>query len=359
MTSPPRSHDARTRTSRPARDERHEHALVLGKFWPLHAGHQHLIDEAVQVADRVTVQLLVHPAEDVPLAVRRSWLAELYPPDRFPGVRLVAATDDVPTDFADPTCWDQHMAIIASLLDAPVDVVLTSDDYGAELARRLGATWCQVDPGRRQLPVSGTAVRADPLAHWHRLAPPVRAWYARRIVVTGAESTGTTTLAVALAEALGTVWVPEYGRRWSAVRPGGLAAPWTTDEFATIAARQTADEDAAARDTPVRWVVSDTDAVATALWHERYLGLRAPQVDALADASLAGRATFGGGRPDLVVLTGDEIGFVQDGLRDGEHVRHAMQDRFRTELARRDLPWLEVHGSVADRLAQVLAALPQ
>ncbi|MCL2092105.1 MAG: AAA family ATPase [Micrococcales bacterium] len=339
-------------------DQRYEHALVLGKFWPLHAGHQHLVDEAVRVADQVTVQLLVHPAEDVPMAVRRSWLAELYPPDRFPGVRLVAATDDIPTDFADPGVWDQHMAIIESLLDAPVDVVLTSDDYGAELARRLGAAWHQVDPGRVEIPVSGTAVRADPQAHWHHLAPPVRAWYARRVVVTGAESTGTTTLAAALAQALGAVWVPEYGRQWSADRPGGLAAPWTTDEFVTIATRQTALEDAAARAASTRWVVCDTDAVATALWHERYLGTRARPVDALADASLSGRATFGGGRPDLVVLTGDEIGFVQDGLRDGEHVRHAMQHRFRAELARRDLPWLEVHGPVADRLAQVLAALP-
>lgn len=339
-------------------DGRRQHALVLGKFWPLHAGHQQLIDEAVRVADQVTVQLLVHPDEDVPMAVRRSWLAELYPPDRYPGVQIVAATDDVPTDFDDPTVWDQHMAIIESLLDAPVDVVLTSDDYGAELARRLGATWHQVDPGRIEVPVSGTAVRADPQAYWNHLAPPVRAWYARRIVVTGAESTGTTTLAAALADALGAVWVPEYGREWSAVRPGGLAAPWTTDEFVRIATRQTADEDAAARVTPVRWVVCDTDAVATTLWHERYLGTRSPKVDALADASLSGRATFGSGRPDLVVLTGDEIGFVQDGLRDGEHVRHAMQHRFRTELAARNLPWLEVHGSVADRLTQVFAALP-
>ncbi|MCL2423853.1 MAG: AAA family ATPase, partial [Micrococcales bacterium] len=267
------------------------------------------------------------------------------------------AIDDVPTDFEDSSVWDQHMAIIESLLDTPVDVVLTSDDYGAELARRLGATWRQVDPGRVQIPVSGTAVRADPQAYWHQLAAPVRAWYARRVVVTGAESTGTTTLAAALADALGTVWVPEYGRHWCVVRPGGLAAPWTTAEFVDIATRQTTDEDAAARTAPVRWVVCDTDAVATAIWHERYLGVRAPQVDAVADASVSGRATFGGGWPELVVLTGDEIPFVQDGLRDGEHVRHGMHQRLRSELAARNLPWLEVHGDVVARVAQVLAAL--
>ena len=51
------------------------------------------------------------------------------------------------------------------------------------------------DKGRIAMPVSGTAVRADPFAHWQFLDPPVRAWYAFRVVLGGAESTGKTTLA--------------------------------------------------------------------------------------------------------------------------------------------------------------------
>ncbi|MEK8227591.1 AAA family ATPase [Oerskovia sp. M15] len=62
-------------------------------------------------------------------------------------------------------------------------------------------------------------------------------------------------------------------------------------------------------------VVCDTDVLATTLWHERYTGHRSPGVETLAAAR----------RPDLYLLTGDEIPFVQDGLRDGEHIRHAMR----------------------------------
>jgi hypothetical protein len=64
-------------------------------------------------------------------------------------------------------------------------------------------------------PISGTAVRSNPLGCWDFLEPPVRAWYAKRICLVGAESTGKTTLAQMLAERYQTVWVPEYGREYS------------------------------------------------------------------------------------------------------------------------------------------------
>lgn len=323
--------------------KRFAHGLVLGKFWPLHAGHQHLVEEALAACERVTVQLLASRSEDVPLEVRAAWIREL-----LPEAHLVAAYDETPVDFDDPAVWDLHMQVIRAHLDAPVDAAFTSDPYGAELARRLGATWVQVDPGRIEVPVSGTAVRADPGGHWSFLAPPVRAHYVRRVVVTGAESTGSTTLAEALAERLGCPWVPEYGRHWSEVRPGGLEAPWHTDEFVHIVREQCSWEEAAARRTPVPWLVCDTDAQATTLWHERYVGHLSPEVAAAAAAQVT---------PYARILTGDEIPWVQDGMRDGEHVRHAMQDRFRASLGDDGVPWVEVRGSVEERVEQALAFL--
>ena len=61
--------------------------------------------------------------------------------------------------------------------------------------------------------------------------------------------------------------------------------------------------------------------------------------------------------PALYVLTGDEIPFVQDGLRDGEHVRHGMQQRFREVLAGQGVPWLEVRGTVDERVRAVRPAI--
>lgn len=326
----------------PQTSARHAQGLVLGKFYPLHAGHAHLIRTAQQRCSTVTVMLLASRVESIPLAERAAWIAEDHP-----GVRLVAATDDTPVDFGSVAAWDAHTRVITALLPEPVDAVFTSDAYGAELARRLGARWEQVDPGRVLTPVSGRAVRADPAAWWWALSAPVRRWFVSRVVVLGAESTGSTTLAAALAERLGTSWVPEYGREHSAVRPGGLTTPWRADEFDLIVDRQLTAEDRARRRAPRPVVVCDTDVLATALWFERYVGTRPL---ALHDRAAAHR-------PALYVLTGDEIGFVQDGLRDGEHLRASMQQRFRDELAAQPVPWLEVRGTVAERVAQALPAV--
>lgn len=315
------------------------HGLVIGKFYPPHAGHIALIRAALAECDRVSVQVLTSSAESLPGELRAAWLRE-----EVPGAHIVVGLDDHPVDYGSDTAWDAHVDVMITLLDSPVDVVFTSDSYGAELASRLGARWRQVDPARSATPVSGRAIRADPGANWWALGPAARAWFARRIVVVGAESTGTTTLAQDLTAHYGVPEVAEYGRTWSQIRPGGFQAPWHTAEFDLIAREQSRLEDEAARVTPIPLVIADTDAFATALWHERYLGLSSPSVRAVAASRV----------PDLYLLTGDEIPFVQDGLRDGEHIRHAMQQRFREELGSQEAPWVELRGTKRERLNQAI-----
>jgi NadR type nicotinamide-nucleotide adenylyltransferase len=323
--------------------KRFGHGLVLGKFYPLHAGHQLLIRTASAQCERLTVQVLANSQETVPLDVRVAWIREEHPE-----VDVVGGMDEAEVDFDSPTAWEAHMQVITALLDRPVDAAFTSDEYGAELAWRLDASWVQVNPGRAAMPISGTAIRADVARHWWALPAPVRAWLTRRVVVLGAESTGTTTVAQDLAAELGCGWVPEFGRRWSQERPGRLAAPWHSAEFDLIAHEQARSEDAAARHTPVPWLVCDTDPLATTVWHERYVGRPSPSVVTLA----ASRA------PDLYVLTGDDVPFVQDGLRDGEHLRDWMTGRFRQVLDAQPAPWIEVRGTREQRVSQVLEALP-
>lgn len=173
----------------------------------------------------------------------------------------------------------------------------------------------------------------------------------RRVIVTGAESTGSTTLAQALATALDCAWVPEFGRAWSAMRPGGLEAAWRDAEFVHIAATQNRLEDIAAGKAGNGWLVCDTDALSTVLWQERYMGRSTDAVRVIAARQA---------RPFARILTGDEIPFVQDGLRDGEHIRHSMQQRFREALAGEHaggVPWIEVRGSLEQRLEESMAFL--
>ncbi|GLW30570.1 AAA family ATPase [Actinoplanes regularis] len=340
---------------------RYGHGLVVGKFYPPHAGHHALIAAAARDCDRVTVVVAPSSRESVPLALRLSWLREAHA--TTPHVRFAGTHDDHPVDYADPAAWDLHCAVFAAAAGTDrVDAVFSSEAYGDELARRFGATHVCVDLDRTALPVSGTAVRADPVAHWDHLAPGVRAWLTRRVIVVGAESTGTTTTARALARYYRlrggvwsrTRWVPEFGRELTERKLAGLrrARPgatvdevvWNRADFVTVAAEQNATEDAAARGgSPV--LFGDTDALATTVWEERYLGSTSPAVRAAVR------------KPDLYLLTDDEqVPFVDDGLRDGEAIRSWMTGRFREELAATDVPWVMLTGGYGQRLRTAVAA---
>ena len=184
----------------------------------------------------------------------------------------------------------------------------------------------------------------------------------RRIVVLGAESTGTTTLVEDLAERLAAPSVPEFLRHYAEERAAEAGSiwdvTWTTEDFDTVADGQDRLEDEALhgwgadhdRDSspPVPLLVCDTDALATAIWHRRYVGTPAPR--------FLRRARV---RPvTLYLLTSHEdVEFVQDGLRDGEHIRDEMTDWFREALGDQDVPWVEISGTRAHRLGQAVEAI--
>jgi len=346
------------------------HGLVIGKFYPPHAGHHHLIDTAAGRCATVTVVVAASSVESIPLAGRTAWLREAHPQ---PNVVIAPVVDDVDIDYDDPEIWTAHVAVFRHALamahgSVPeIDAVFSSEPYGSELARRFDAVHVDVDPARERHPISGTEVRDDPVAAWHRLRPAVRAFLARRVVVVGAESSGTTTLARALAASFAarggawaaTRWVPEYGRTYCeeklavarrTAKKNGEPEPWLDDlpwesaEFTLIAERQLAWEDAAARvGSPL--LVCDTDALATSVWHERYLGSGSPEVVRMHERA----------RHDLWIHTSVEgVPFEQDGWRDGELIREHMDRRFRRTLRERRLPHVIVTGSPDERLARAV-----
>jgi NadR type nicotinamide-nucleotide adenylyltransferase len=168
------------------------------------------------------------------------------------------------------------------------------------------------------------------------------------VILQGAESTGKSTLAQMLAEALNTTIVPEFGREYSERKiREGTGSIWHTDDFTAIALKQSAMEDEAAR-TCNRILICDTDAFATAIWHMRYMGCRSSEVE----AHVASRKP-----PTLCILTDISTPFENDGTRDGEHIREWMHGVIRNELVTSKRLFIEVNGTQNDRLNQALAAI--
>ena len=308
--------------------------LTIGKFYPPHAGHSYLIDTALRNTEEVTVVVCHRDDQRIPGTLRAQWLREMHPDAR------VVVVDDIMKD-GDSRAWAEHTKEFLGFIP---DVVFTSEEYGERYARFLGARHVLVDISRNAVPISATRIRANPLAEWEFLGGGARAYFAKRICVLGAESTGTTTMAQALAEHYNTVWVPEFGRMYAEAKTRArVQPPWRTEDFIYIANEQNRMEDQLARASN-KIVIADTDSFATSIWHERCMGFISPEVDSIS----SGRSY------NLYFLTDVDIPFVQDGTRDGESIRAAMHDRFKEELEKRGKPHVLLSGSHEARLRRAV-----
>ena len=164
-----------------------------------------------------------------------------------------------------------------------------------------------------------------------------------RVVVTGSESTGKTTLARALADHYEVPWSPESAREF-VDREG--RRPTAGDVEAIARGQLAVEERAIGRAGGL--VIHDTDLLSTAVYARHYFGACPHWVE----RSLAGR------RADLYLLAGIDVPWSSDGgQRDRGDRRAEMQALFRRGLEERGLPFVDIRGSRADRLRDAIAAI--
>jgi nicotinamide riboside kinase len=167
------------------------------------------------------------------------------------------------------------------------------------------------------------------------------------IALVGAESTGKTTLAAALAYRLAqdtglrVAWVPEWLRLWC--DENGRTP--RQDEQRSILLTQHARIAAAAATHDV--VICDTTALMTAVYSRIVF----------ADRSLDAQAAALHRCIDLTLLTALDLPWVADGAqRDGPQVRGPVDSALRELLDEHQLPWVAVSGSGGARLERAVEA---
>ena len=171
-----------------------------------------------------------------------------------------------------------------------------------------------------------------------------------RIAIVGAESTGKSVLACALADALTREFglrcavVDEYLREWCD-REGRTPR---ADEQMGIALEHARRIDAAASQPDVDVLLCDTTPLMVAVYSDLLFD----------DRSLEPVARACQQRMDMTLLTSLDLPWVADGLqRDGPHVRAPVDARVRARLADWGMRWSVVSGSDSARTDAALDAL--
>ena len=235
----------------------YETGVVIGKFYPLHKGHQYLIETAIKNSEYLYIIICIKDNEVPNRSIRFKWLKKLY---NHPNIIIKEIVDIY--DQNDSELWAKLTKETIGNNRSP-DVVFTSENYGHEYSRYLKCVHELVDLDRINIPISGTLIRNNPFQYWDYLDKIVRQFYTIRFVFCGAESTGKTTLSFRLANKFKVAWILEYGREYCK-----NIKNWTKKDFENIANKQNEIENEAAENNKV--IFCDTNSLTTKLWCKRY-----------------------------------------------------------------------------------------
>jgi len=168
----------------------------------------------------------------------------------------------------------------------------------------------------------------------------------KRVVLTGSESTGKSSLGAVLAAHYGVELVPEFVREYAARKNNVIDFA----DHGPIARGQIALEEehrARALANGARLLLQDTDLLSTMVYCEHYFGTCPDWIVKEARDR----------RPDLYLLLDIDISWVPDSVRDRGDRREEMQSLFTAAVIASGSPHVLIRGSHDERLAGAITAI--
>jgi NadR type nicotinamide-nucleotide adenylyltransferase len=164
----------------------------------------------------------------------------------------------------------------------------------------------------------------------------------KKIVVTGPESTGKSTLCEQLALAYETKWVPEYAREYLL----NLGRSYTYDDLLIIAKMQLEQEDRITASLKIPLVFIDTDMYVMKVWCEYVFGKCHPFIL----EEIVKR------KYDAYLLCNTDLPWVADELREYPDLklRELLYHMYKDLMVNQATPWIDISGSYEERLKKAI-----
>lgn len=129
--------------------------FTIGKFAPLHKGHQYLIETALQEMDEFIIMVYETNKIKIPIEQRATWLQSLYPK-----AKIILAYDPPMQYGLDSNSVEIQMKyIIKHINQYEVTHFYSSEPYGEKVAEYLNIVDRRVDTQRIKFPISATNIR--------------------------------------------------------------------------------------------------------------------------------------------------------------------------------------------------------
>ncbi len=171
----------------------------------------------------------------------------------------------------------------------------------------------------------------------------------RRLVLTGPESTGKSTLAAQLAGHFQAPLVPEFARAYLQDKLLRCGRHCALEDVPPIAWGQQAAEEKALAQAHGGFIICDTDILTICIWSECFFAAVPHELDLL----------LGDLRPrlsqDLYLLTDIDVPWIADGIRDRPGDRAGQMALFQRRLAEMGCRVALISGGWGERLNQAIA----
>lgn len=131
--------------------------FTIGKFAPLHKGHQYLLETALNEMDEV--YCIVYDTEITSISVeeRGTWIKRLYP-----SIHIIYAFNSPKKYGLDEESVNIQMEYLAKLIRGiNVTHFYSSEPYGEKVAEYLHIKNRIVDKYRKNIPISASKIRSN------------------------------------------------------------------------------------------------------------------------------------------------------------------------------------------------------
>lgn len=290
--------------------------FTLMTAMPPTKGHLALIKFAAGLGQHTIVIVATQPSE--PMVLERYFA--VLDAVRNAGMRDVEVrhyNKQLPQDPETSGFWDIWKNIMLVQGMRPGDTFVSSEPYGATMAKVMDSIFIPYDPHRELVHTKATLVRDHTLENFAMMIPEFQEKIRTTVTIFGAESTGKTTLSKELAEFLPAHWLYEWARPYL-----DLCGPFATyDNMIGIWRGQLAAQRLAQTWEDKAFIVQDTDLFSTiGYWEQPHWqkDLGPVPEGLIADAKA--------NESDLYIITKSNIPFEKDPLRYGGDHRESPDD---------------------------------
>jgi len=321
--------------------------FIGGKFLPLHNGHLYAIAYAAKQVDELYVILTSSINRDrelcdrdgckyMPGTIRGSWVGRACI-SLGKNIKFIHIRD---FEYEDDYDWEEGANQIKKAIGKKIDFVFSSEpSYNKHFSKDYPeAKHIVIDSERQACNISATQIRKDVYKYWNFLPYFVKGFFAKKILITGTESCGKTTMVKKLAKHYNTSYVREVGRDYCEKYNNQL----TADMFDKIAMEHYLLHDKSECYNKISFI--DSDAVITQYYRDMYISEEKYQ-SKIIDAIIA-KQNF-----DLILYLEPDVLWVADGYRfaGDNKVRRVLNDKLKNMYFKWGYNLTFIHGNNYDQ----------